>query len=225
MQYLVSVIDDKTGSATSDEMAAITAFNDDQLKAGGHWVFAGGLASPNTATVIDNRDGEAIFTDGPFLESKEYLAGIWIIEAPRPRRGTQARCRGVEALQSEGRGAAVPVNRVDVRQAITQAHHEEWARGTSGYLTTLIAPRGRAILASDLWITGRTLTPVPNQEKPPSTNRCGWRGPLAYNVLCCTQRRREQRRLHRVSCQVVGAAAPGTMIRFSGRFRDRSPSP
>jgi hypothetical protein len=128
MQYLVSVIDDKTGSATPDEMAAITAFNDDQLKAGGHWVFAGGLASPNTATVIDNRDGEAIFTDGPFLESKKYLAGIWIIEAPRPRRGTQARCRGVEALQSEGRGAAVPVNRVDVRQAITQAHREEWAR-------------------------------------------------------------------------------------------------
>jgi hypothetical protein len=81
MQYLVSVIDDKTGSATPVEMAAITAFNDDQLKAGGHWVFAGGLASPNTATVIDNRDGEAIFTDGPFLESKKYLAGIWIIEA------------------------------------------------------------------------------------------------------------------------------------------------
>src|SRR6266542_2416227 len=46
---------------------------------------------------------------------------------PRPRRGAQARRRGVEGLQSEGRGAAVPVNRVDVREAITQAHHEEWA--------------------------------------------------------------------------------------------------
>jgi hypothetical protein len=33
----------------------------------------------------------------------------------------------------------------------------------------LIASRGRAILAGDLWTTGRTLTPVPNQEKPPST--------------------------------------------------------
>jgi hypothetical protein len=48
----------------------------------GHWVFAGGLASPSSATAIDNRDGEALFTDGPFLESKEYLAGFWIIEAP-----------------------------------------------------------------------------------------------------------------------------------------------
>ena len=38
--------------------------------------------SPDTATVIDNRGGEAVFTDGPFVESKEYLAGFWIIEAP-----------------------------------------------------------------------------------------------------------------------------------------------
>jgi hypothetical protein len=81
MQYLVSVIDDKTGSATPDEMAAITAFNHDQLQAEGHGVFAGGLAAPSTATVIDNRGEEAMFTDGPFLESKEYLAGFWIIEA------------------------------------------------------------------------------------------------------------------------------------------------
>jgi len=80
MQYLVSVIDDTTGLATTDEMAAINAFND-RLRADGHWVFAGGLGSPDTATVIDNRDGESLFTDGPFLESKEYLAGFWIIEA------------------------------------------------------------------------------------------------------------------------------------------------
>ncbi len=81
MQYLVSVIFDTAGLATPDEMAAINAFND-QLKAEGHWVFAGGLAAPSTATVIDNRGGEALFTDGPFLESKEYLAGFWIMEAP-----------------------------------------------------------------------------------------------------------------------------------------------
>ncbi len=81
MQYLVSVIHDAADLATPDEMAAINAFND-RLKAEGHWVFAGGLASPSTATVIDNRREEAMFTDGPFLESKEYLAGFWIIEAP-----------------------------------------------------------------------------------------------------------------------------------------------
>src|SRR6266566_3270161 len=46
----------------------------------------------------------------------------------RPRRGAQARRRGVEGLQPEDRGAAVPVNSVDVREAITRAHHKEWAR-------------------------------------------------------------------------------------------------
>ena len=81
MQYMVSVIDDKTGSATPDEMAAIDVFND-RLIAKGHWVFAGGLAAPSSATVIDNRGEEAMVTDGPFLESKEYLAGFWIMEAP-----------------------------------------------------------------------------------------------------------------------------------------------
>jgi hypothetical protein len=80
MQYLVSVIHDASDLANQDEMAAIDAFND-RLQAEGHWVFAGGLAAPNTATVIDNRDGQAMFTDGPFLESKEYLAGFWILEA------------------------------------------------------------------------------------------------------------------------------------------------
>ena len=38
--------------------------------------------SPETATVIDNRGEAAVLTDGPFVESKEYLAGFWIIEAP-----------------------------------------------------------------------------------------------------------------------------------------------
>jgi hypothetical protein len=81
MQYLVSVIaDDTTGLTTPDEMAAIDVFND-RLQAAGHWVFAGGLASPSTATVIDNRGADAVFTDGPFVESKEYLAGFWIMEA------------------------------------------------------------------------------------------------------------------------------------------------
>src|ERR1700733_14026149 len=80
MQYLFSVIHDSTQLATPDEMAAIDVFND-RLIAEGHWVFAGGLGFPDTATVIDNRGEQAMFIDGPFVESKEYLAGFWIIEA------------------------------------------------------------------------------------------------------------------------------------------------
>ena len=99
MQYLVSVIDDRTGSATSREMAAIDVFNE-RLQADGHWVFATGLASPSASTVVDGRPAEPVFTDGPFLESKEFLAGFWIIEATDldvalqwAKEGSQA-CRG-----------------------------------------------------------------------------------------------------------------------------------
>jgi hypothetical protein len=81
MQYLVSVITDSTELATPEEAATIDVFND-RLQADGYWVFAGGLAAPSTATVIDNRGEQPIFTDGPFLESKEFLIGFWIIEAP-----------------------------------------------------------------------------------------------------------------------------------------------
>jgi len=80
VQYLVSVINDSSDLATQEEMAAIDAFND-RIKAAGHWVFAAGLGSPDAATVIDNRGDEPLFSDGPFVESKEYLVGFWIMEA------------------------------------------------------------------------------------------------------------------------------------------------
>ena len=80
MQYLLSVIHEGPSLADPEEDAAIDVFNE-ALRSGGHWVFAGGLAMPETATMIDNRQDAGLVTDGPFLESKEYLAGFWIIEA------------------------------------------------------------------------------------------------------------------------------------------------
>src|ERR1700683_4950578 len=89
MQYLLSVIDNAADLAIQDEMAAagnpepdsraLDAFND-RLVAEGYWVFSGGLAAPGTATVIDNRGGGALFTDGPLLGSKEDFGVLWIIE-------------------------------------------------------------------------------------------------------------------------------------------------
>ena len=80
MQYLISVIDDGTGPDTPALQAAVDAFNDG-LRAEGHWVFAGGLGSPEPATTIDHRGERPILTDGPFVETKEYLAGFWVVEA------------------------------------------------------------------------------------------------------------------------------------------------
>ena len=81
MKYLILVIHDRSDLATGDEMAAIDKFND-RLVSDGHWVFAGGLGSPSEATVIDNRGGANLITQGPFIESKEFVAGFWIITAP-----------------------------------------------------------------------------------------------------------------------------------------------
>ena len=81
MQFLVSVLNDRREFGTSDEQAAIEVFND-QLQSDGHWIYAGGLGFPESATVIDNRGGKALVVDGPFIETKEFLAGFWIIEAP-----------------------------------------------------------------------------------------------------------------------------------------------
>jgi hypothetical protein len=81
MQYLVSVIYDSDTVASPDEAAAIDVFNE-RLQEQGYWVFAGGLGGPDNATVIDNRSGEPLVTDGPFVETKEHIVGFWILEAP-----------------------------------------------------------------------------------------------------------------------------------------------
>ena len=81
MQYLFSVIHDSTGSPPRARWPPSTSSTTGSAPmAIGSSPAASG--SPDTATVIDNRGEEAVFTDGPFLESKEYLAGFWIIEAP-----------------------------------------------------------------------------------------------------------------------------------------------
>ena len=62
-------------------MRDVGAVND-ELKAAGAWVFAGGLHAPSTATVVRFRDGDVLTTDGPFAEGKEHIGGFTIIKAP-----------------------------------------------------------------------------------------------------------------------------------------------
>jgi hypothetical protein len=70
-----------SAEAMEEAMADTGVFNQ-RLQDEGYWVFADGLASPTTATVVDGQGAEPVITDGPYLESKEYLGGFWIIEAP-----------------------------------------------------------------------------------------------------------------------------------------------
>jgi len=80
MHYLLSVIDDSANPGPADEPGAVERFNQ-QLKDDGYWVFAGGLEALDASTVVDARSGETAITDGPFAETKEFLAGFWVIEA------------------------------------------------------------------------------------------------------------------------------------------------
>jgi len=61
--------------------AQVGAFNQKLMDAG-IWVFGGGLEPIETATTVDATGTEPIITDGPFAESKEWIGGFWIIEAP-----------------------------------------------------------------------------------------------------------------------------------------------
>ena len=93
MKYLLSVIDDATRTGTPEEMAAIDAFND-QLRDAGHWVFAGGLDSPTTANVIDNRSGSQIRSEGPFIASESFFSGFWIINVPNHETALERAAEG-----------------------------------------------------------------------------------------------------------------------------------
>ena len=74
------MIDDLTASGTPEEMAAIDIFNE-KLQQNGHWITAGGLAAPESATVIDNRNGANLETGKPLFATKENFSGFWLISA------------------------------------------------------------------------------------------------------------------------------------------------
>jgi hypothetical protein len=84
-QYLLSVIQPDGPTPPREVldkvMADLAAINQ-EMKAAGAWVFAGGLHPPSTATVVRFEDGEALITDGPYAEGKEHLGGFTIVRAP-----------------------------------------------------------------------------------------------------------------------------------------------
>ena len=83
-QYMLSV--QHTGpypeldSPEGQRMLAATGAFTDQLVEAGQWVFVGGLESVETATTVDGRGDEIIVTDGAHVESKEHLAGFWVVD-------------------------------------------------------------------------------------------------------------------------------------------------
>jgi hypothetical protein len=83
-QYLLSIYqpdgDPPPPEVLEPIMAELGKLND-EMRAAGAWVFAVGLHPPSTATVVRDRDGDAVLTDGPFTEGKEHLGGFTVIRA------------------------------------------------------------------------------------------------------------------------------------------------
>ncbi len=69
-----------TPEETQTFMDRITAL-EAEMKASGTIVFTGRLHDPDAATVVRSQDGDLVMTDGPFAESKEHIAGFYIINA------------------------------------------------------------------------------------------------------------------------------------------------
>ena len=80
MKFLIFVIDDLANSGTPEEMVHIDLFNE-KLRDKGHWIFAWGLQSPDTATVIDNRNEAHLETGKSLFNEKEHYTGFWLIES------------------------------------------------------------------------------------------------------------------------------------------------
>jgi hypothetical protein len=83
--YLLSVIE-PDGPMPPPEFLAkvmrdVEVFNR-EIKAAGAWVFDAALHPPSTATLVRVKDGEALITDGPFVEGKEHIGGFMIIDVP-----------------------------------------------------------------------------------------------------------------------------------------------
>jgi hypothetical protein len=84
-RYLLSVIEPDGPMPDPeflDPIIRAVGVVDDAMRDAGVWVFAGGLHSPSTATVLRAKDGEVLVTDGPYVEGKEHLGGFTVIDVP-----------------------------------------------------------------------------------------------------------------------------------------------
>ena len=84
-QYLLAIQQPDGGAPAPEVLESImrdVAAVNEELKAAGAWVFAGGLHDPSTATVLRPQGADVLVTDGPYLEGKEHIGGLNIIAAP-----------------------------------------------------------------------------------------------------------------------------------------------
>ena len=81
-----------------------------QLEASGEFVNAQGLAGPEQAKLVRARKGGGpAITDGPFPETKEFLAGFWIIDVENEQRAIELAARASAAPGKDGVPMSIPI--------------------------------------------------------------------------------------------------------------------
>jgi hypothetical protein len=84
-QYLLALYRDyaiPTSPERTERVWAGVGALGDKLEDAGAFVFKGGLqGGPESATVVRQSGSDFLLTDGPYTETKEHLAGFWIINA------------------------------------------------------------------------------------------------------------------------------------------------
>ena len=88
-----------------------------ELTKAGELVGAEGLAAPGEAKVVRaGKSGVPAVTDGPFPESKEFLAGYWIVEVDKPQRAYEIAAKASAAPGPGGKPLIIPI---EVRQVMS----------------------------------------------------------------------------------------------------------
>lgn len=85
-EYLIAFNDEWVPDHTVEELRAKATASlavIDEMKADGAFVFGdGGLDESTAVCSVEARDGEPVFTDGPYVETKEHLGGFTIVDVP-----------------------------------------------------------------------------------------------------------------------------------------------
>jgi hypothetical protein len=92
------------------------------LKKAGEFVDAQGLTPPGQARIVRYGGGTPIVSDGPFAESKEFLAGYWIIETPTRERAYEIAARASSAPGPDGKPLVIPI---ELREVMTSPLPDE----------------------------------------------------------------------------------------------------
>ncbi|MFD4462460.1 YciI family protein [Nocardia sp. NPDC058480] len=89
----------------------------EQLAAAGELVDAQGLAAPDQAMIVcsDGRSAPVV-TDGPFPETKEFLAGFWVVDVDSVERAVEI---AAQASAAPGPGGKPIGEYIEVRQIMS----------------------------------------------------------------------------------------------------------